>query len=152
MARRTTKSVSLSQEDILFAVGGALGGMAVNGLLNKALASQPESTRNTISKALPAAKLVGGGILAMNKKGDRRMRFVGIGMAATGGIELGSQFAPEYFGIGSSGDVFSLLSGTDDVLALPIVPSAPLERDFDSVMGSNYMGNSYDLDSDTAVL
>lgn len=146
MARRS-KSVSLGQEDIIFAVGGALGGLALNGVLNQVLANQPENTRNTLAKAIPAVKLIGGGFLAMNSKMDRKLRFAGIGMAATGGIELGSQFAPDYFGIGSSGDVFSLVAGTD-VLALPIVPSANLETEF-SVMGS---GSGYDLESETAVL
>ncbi len=146
MARRKT-SVSLSQEDILFAIGGALGGMALNGVLNKALESQPENTRNTIAKVIPAAKLVGGGYLAMNKKTDRKFRFLGIGMSVTGGIELGAQFAPDYFGIGSAADVFALTGTNNDILALPIVPSAPLEREFDTVMGTGYS-----LESDTAVL
>lgn len=149
MARK--KGVNLSQEDILFAVGGALGGIVINGALNKALASQPESTRDMVGKALPAIKLLGGGYVAMNKKMDRKLRFAAIGMAATGGIELGTKFAPDYFSIGNSADVFEMIGRSDDVLALPIVPSVPLEEPAfmaaDPVLGT-YSDMGYESDID----
>ncbi|MEM6397778.1 MAG: hypothetical protein AAF741_15625 [Bacteroidota bacterium] len=143
MAR--TKSLTITQEDILYACGGALGGIALNGVLSKVLESQPESTRSAIGKALPAAKLIGGGYLATQKKQDRKMRMLGLGVAATGTLELGIKFAPQYFSISGTGDVFDMLGDTTDVLALPIVPSAEFDEvpDTDGVLMGTDTGDEY---------
>ncbi|MEM9930391.1 MAG: hypothetical protein AAF840_11270, partial [Bacteroidota bacterium] len=94
MAKRKSRNVTLGVEDILFGVGGAVAGLAINPILSKALASQPESTRSMIGKFLAPAKVAGGGYVAMNKKMDRKVRMLGLGVAAAGGIELGVQYAP----------------------------------------------------------
>lgn len=125
-------------EDIAFGIGGAVAGLALNPLLSKALASQPESTRSMIGKFLPAAKVAGGGYVALNKKMDRKMRMAGLGLAAAGGIELGVVYAPGVVSISGTGDVFDMI-GSPDVLELPIAPSAPLERSAfagDAILGT----------------
>ena len=127
--RKSQKSVNLTMEDVAFAVLGAAAGLAINPLANKALAGQSEKVRDMAGKALPAAKVVGGGYLAANSKMDRRLRFGGIGLAAEGGVELGLKYIPsEYVGIpiaGMNGDVFSMLGNTT-VVEIPITPSAGL--------------------------
>ncbi|MEM9527563.1 MAG: hypothetical protein AAGA31_13195 [Bacteroidota bacterium] len=137
MAR--SKSMNLTIEDAGYVVGGALAGMALNLVANKALASQSENIRQMAGRGIPAAKVIGGGYLATKKKMDRRLRMAGLGLAATGGIELGRSLAPQYFGIGSADDVFSMIGSPDDVLSLPVVPSAPLEQPLfqeEAVMGT----------------
>lgn len=127
MAKRNSKSINLGMEDILFGVGGAVAGMAINGVLNKALASQPENTRGMIGKVLPFAKIGAGGYVATNKKMDRKLRMAGAGFAAAGGIEVAATYVPDLVSISGTGDVFDMI-GAADVLELPIAPSAPLEN------------------------
>lgn len=128
MAKRKSKSVNLSMEDLLFAGAGAVAALALNPLLGKALESQSDSTKNMINNITSPAKALGGGYLAMNKKMDRKLRFAGIGIAAAGAIELGVKYAPEgTLAIAGTGDVFDMI-GAADVLELPIAPSAPLEN------------------------
>lgn len=138
MARKS-KSVNVTTEDVMFTVLGALGGLAVNGALNKALASQPADTVEMAGKLIPAAKLIGGGYVASQKKMDRRARFAALGLAGTGGIELGMKLQPKFFSIGSSTNVFELIGNTEEVLELPIAPQAELDTSElfteESVMG-----------------
>ncbi|MEO0733388.1 MAG: hypothetical protein AAFZ52_11175 [Bacteroidota bacterium] len=139
MARK--KSVNLTIEDAGYVVGGALAGMALNLVANKALASQSANVKQMAAKGIPAAKVLGGGYLATQKKMDRRLRMAGLGLAATGGIELGRAVAPQYFGIGSADDIFSMIGSPDSVLALPVVPSAPLE---DPILQEEALMGTYD--------
>ena len=122
--RRGSKSFTITTEDLVFTGLGALGGLALNYGANQLLASQPENTKNMARKALPALKVVGGGSVAINKKMDRKTRFLGIGMAATGSIELGKQVAPQFFGIAGIGnaDVFALIGDASSV-SIPIAPA-----------------------------
>lgn len=122
-----SKKINLGMEDILFGVGGAVAGLALNPILSKALASQPEGTRQMIGKFLAPAKVAGGGYVAMNKKMDRKMRMAGLGLAAAGGIELGVAYAPGVVSISGTGDVFDMI-GSPNMLTLPIAPAAPLEN------------------------
>lgn len=114
-------------EDIAFGIGGAVAGLALNPIINKALASQPDSTKSMIGKFLSPAKVAGGGYVAMNKKMDRKLRFAGLGLAAAGSLELAVSYAPEgTFSVSGTGDVFDMI-GSPNMLELPIAPSAPLE-------------------------
>lgn len=146
MAKRKGKSINLGLEDIVAGVGGAVAGMAINGILNKALASQPESTRQMIGKALPFAKIGGGGYVATNRKMSRMVRMGGAGFAAAGGIELAAAYVPNLVSISGTGDVFDMI-GSPDVLELPIAPSAPLESSAfagDAVLGTApYAGSGH---------
>lgn len=134
------KSISVSTEDIAFAVLGAVGGLAVNGVLNNTLATQPEGTRQMVGRALPFVKIAAGGYLAANKKTDRKLRFAGLGLAATGGVEAGVKMAPQYFSISGTGaDVFALI-GNSNVVEFPVVPSEPVQQgrlfEEEAVLGS----------------
>lgn len=140
MARKG-KSVTVTSEDVVFAVIGGVGALLVNGALNKALSNQPEGTRQMVGKALPFAKIALGGYLAMDSKMDRKARFAGLGIAATGGVEAGIKMAPQYFSISGTGaDVFDLI-GNSNIVSLPVVPSQPLSSgrlfEEESVMGTN---------------
>lgn len=145
MARsKRSKSINLGMEDIAAGVAGAVAGMAVNGVLNKALASQPETTRDTIGKFLPFAKIGVGGYAATNRKMGRMARLAGAGFAAAGGIEVAAKYAPSLVSISGTGDVFSMI-GSPDMMALPIAPSAPLEMaDYqgDAVLGTYSNGRA----------
>lgn len=141
MARKgKSKSFTVSTEDIAFALVGSVGALAINGVLNNALASQPEGTRQMVGKVLPLAKVALGGYLATNPEVDRKLRFVGLGMAGTGGVEFGIKMAPEYFTISGTGaDVFDLI-GNSNIVSLPVVPSDPISKgqlfEEEAVMGS----------------
>lgn len=126
MAKRKGKSINLGMEDIIAGVGGAVAGMAINGILNKALASQPENFRGTIGKVLPFAKIGAGGYAATNRKMSRMVRMAGAGFAAAGGIEVAATYVPSLVSI-SGTDIFDMI-GSPDVLTLPIAPAAPLEN------------------------
>jgi len=123
MARSRKKSVTLTTEDVLFAVAGGAIGLAVNPLANKALAKQSENVRDMAGKALPALKVAGGGYLAAKKKMDRRLRFVGLGLAAEGGVELALKYVPaKYVSInGVDGNVYSYVGTTVEI---PVNPTA----------------------------
>lgn len=127
MAKRKGKSINLGMEDIIAGVGGAVAGMAINGVLNKALASQPENLRGTIGKVLPFAKIGAGGYAATNRKMSRMVRMAGAGFAAAGGIEVAATYVPSLVSISGTTDIFDMI-GSPDVLTLPIAPSAPLEN------------------------
>ncbi len=148
MARRkASRSVTITTEDILYGVLGAGVGLAANGVINRALASQPEGTRQTIGQVLPILKVAAGGSVAMNKKMDRKVRFAALGAAFAGGIEAGVKFAPQYFSIsGGSADIFSLIQGTS-VTEIPVNPNSALQPGSDPmfeespILGSNGVGN-----------
>lgn len=125
MARKS-KSVNITMEDVVFAGLGAIAGLAVNPLANKALENQSEQVRNTVGTALPLVKVAGGGYLVTNRKMDRRLRMGGLGLAAEGSIELGLRYLPgNYVSIqGVNGDVFSMLGST--TVEIPVTPSASL--------------------------
>jgi hypothetical protein len=145
MAKRKGKSINLGMEDIAAGVAGAVAGMAINGVLNKALASQPENTRAMIGKALPFGKIAAGGYAAMNKKMGRMVRLAGAGFAAAGGIELAATYAPSLVSISGTGDVFDMI-GSPDMLSLPIAPSAPLENSSfagDALLGTDIYADAY---------
>lgn len=139
MARRkSSKSVNITTEDVGFAMIGAVGSLALNGLVGRAVASQPANVQDTVGKALPIAKVVGGGYVAMNKKMSRNVRFIGLGVAGTGGIELGVKFAPQYFSIGNAGggDVFAFIGSP--TVKIPIEPAGEGQQLFEeeAVMGA----------------
>lgn len=121
--------ITVTTEDVMYAVAGALGGLAINGIANKALESQSEGVRNTFGKALPILKVAGGAYVAQNKTMSRALRFAGLGVAGVGGIELGVKFAPNYLSINGTGsDVFALIGDTR-VVNIPITPSASAGQD-----------------------
>lgn len=125
MARRKKRGgITITTEDVLFAAAGGVLGLAVNPLVNKALANQSESVRGTAGKFLPALKVAGGGYVGINSNMDRKVRMMGLGLAAEGGIELGLKFLPSNLVSisGVNGDVFSMLGNT--TVEIPITPRA----------------------------
>lgn len=138
--KRSKKGVNLTMEDAAYTVGGAVAGLGLNFITNKVLDQQPD-LKAKIGSAIPFAKVVGGGALAINKGIDRRLRFAAIGMAATGGVEVALSYGPtEFFKIAGSTDVFDML-GTTDVLELDVLPTEVLEPAAgypgDAVMGTD---------------
>jgi hypothetical protein len=90
------------------AVGvGALVGAVANKLINSYI---PAGQADMVGKIIPFAKAAGGVYLATMVK-DRRVKMLGLGIAATGAIELGQKFAPEFVAIGSAGDIYQRLGG-----------------------------------------
>lgn len=146
--RRSSKSVNITMEDVGYAMLGAVGSLALNGVVGKAVASQPANVQDTVGKALPVVKVVGGGYVAMNKKMPRPARFVGMGVAGTGSIELGVKFAPQYFSIGNTGggDVFAFI-GSPNTVQIPIEPAGGNDQLFEeeAVMGSEVLAADYVL-------
>lgn len=125
MAKKS-RGFNITTEDIVFAGIGGVIGLAVNPLVNRAVAGQSEEVRNAVGTALPVAKVAGGGYVAMSKQRSRKMRMMGIGLAAEGGVELGLRFIPEkYVSIAGvqNGDVFSTINGTT-AIEIPVNPSA----------------------------
>ncbi|MEM1215497.1 MAG: hypothetical protein AAGJ82_07425 [Bacteroidota bacterium] len=124
MSRKT--KVTITTEDLVFAGVGVVAGLAINPLANKALEGQSESIRNTVGTALPAAKLIGGGYLAMQKKMDRRARWFGVGVSAEGAGEIALRYIPSNFVSiqGVDGDIFSMIGQTVEIPINPSVSSA----------------------------
>jgi hypothetical protein len=111
-------------EDGIAVAAGAVASVVANKLINSYI---PEGQADMIGKIIPVAKAAGGIYLATMVK-DRRAKFFGLGMAATGAIELGQKFAPEFVAIGSAGDIYERLGGLGTSLT-----EIPL-----SISGANY--------------
>lgn len=126
MARKS-KSVTITTEDVLWGLGGAVVSLAANKVVNQATQSMPENTRQMIGNGLPLAKVGAGVYAATRKKTPRNWKFFAIGAAGTGALEFGIKQAPQYFSISGSGgaDVFDLIGNTN-VVEIPIKPSGSL--------------------------
>ncbi|WP_139211964.1 hypothetical protein [Neolewinella agarilytica] len=126
MARRksSSRSTKVTMEDGLAVAAGALASVVANKLINSYI---PEGQADMLGKVIPVLKAAGGAYLATTVK-DRRLKMAGLGMAATGAIELGQKFAPEFVAIGSAGDIYQRLGGLGTSLT-----EIPL-----SISGSNY--------------
>lgn len=122
-----SKSVTITTEDVLWGVGGAVVSLAANKVVNQATQSMPDNTRQMIARGLPLAKAGGGAYVATRKKTPRNWKFFALGVAGTGTLELGIKQAPQYFSIGGAGnaDVFDLIGNTNTV-EIPIEPSKSL--------------------------
>lgn len=94
-------------EDGIAVAAGAVASVVANKLINSYI---PAGQADMIGKVIPAVKAAGGIYLATQVK-DRRAKMFGLGMAATGAIELGQKFAPEFVAIGSAGDIYQRLGG-----------------------------------------
>lgn len=145
IGRMAKKSVSITTEDVTWAVGGALVSLGANRLINQAIAKMPEGNQATVAKAVPVAKVLGGGYLAIKKKTPRNWRFFGLGVAGTGAVEAGLQLAPEYFmtGTADGSNVFDLI-GNSDVVNIPVVPSASLEPQKGELFEEEMIMGAYD--------
>lgn len=128
MSRR---SKSFETEDLLYAGLGALAGLALNPIINKAVANQPEGTRNMIGTALPVVKGGVGAYLATQQKQNKKLRFIGLGMVATGALELGVRAKPDLFSISGTGDVYRAIGSP--VVTYPIATKATMEEDRDEM-------------------
>lgn len=131
MARKKSQ---FSMEDVLFGAGGALVGLAANGVINKALANMPEGNRQMIGKALPIAKAVGGAYMAIKKGVDRKWRFFSAGIATAGAIETGVKFQPNLFSISGTGDLFSMIGNAEPV-RLPVAADPTMDIEEGAVLG-----------------
>jgi hypothetical protein len=109
MARRksSSRSTKVTMEDGIAVAVGAVGSVVVNKLINSYI---PESMADTVGKIVPLGKIALG-IYAATSVKDRRLKMVGLGAAATGAIELGQKFAPDFVAIGSAGDIYQRLGG-----------------------------------------
>lgn len=125
MARKG-KGAKITTEDVAWAFGGAAASLLINRGVNMATQGMEAGTRDTIGKALPVAKMIGGGYVAMNKKTPRNIKFFAVGVGGTGAVEAGIKFMPQYFAIGSA-NVFDVI-GSANTIQLPISPNAPLEQ------------------------
>jgi len=94
-------------EDGLAVAAGAVVSVVANKLINSYI---PAGQAEMLGKVIPVVKAAGGIFLATKSK-DRRLKMAGLGMAATGAIELGQKFAPEFVAIGSAGDIYQRLGG-----------------------------------------
>jgi len=141
MARRKSKSVPITTEDVLWGVGGAVASLAANRVVNQATAKMPENTRQMIAKGLPLAKAGGGAYVATRKKVSRNWKFFALGVAGTGALELGIKQAPQYFSISGAGgaDIFSMLGNTSTV-EIPIEPSGSLNAGGDGFVQEPILG------------
>jgi hypothetical protein len=109
MARRksSSRSTKVTMEDGIAVAAGAVVSVVANKLINSYI---PESMADTVGKVVPLGKAALGIYLATSVK-DRRLKMAGLGMAATGAIELGQKFAPDFVAIGSAGDIYQRLGG-----------------------------------------
>lgn len=121
--RISGSAAKFSTNDIAMGILGGVGSLAANRLINQVVAKQPEKTREILGKAIPAAKVAIGGYLATHKKMKRNVRFVGLGMAASGAIELAVQVAPNYVGINGTGDLYQQIGSADPLLRLTVDPA-----------------------------
>lgn len=118
-----TGAAKFSTNDIAMGILGGVGSLAANRLINQVVAKQPEKTREILGKAIPAAKVALGAYLATQKKMSRNVRFVGLGVAASGSIELAVQVAPQYVGINGTGDLYQQIGSADPLLRLTVDPA-----------------------------
>lgn len=120
--RRSTRGgITFKTEDLLIAGGSAVAALGVNKIINTAVASQPENVQKYLGYGIPVAKALIGGYLATQKGMSRTVRLAGVGVAATGAMELGSKLMPEFLGIGSAGDAYtSLIGSADPILRLSV--------------------------------
>jgi hypothetical protein len=116
-------AAKFSTNDLAMGILGGVGSLAANRLINQVVAKQPEKTREILGKAIPAAKVAIGGYLATHKKMKRNVRFIGVGMAASGAIELAVQVAPNYVGINGTGDLYQQIGSADPLLRLTVDPT-----------------------------
>lgn len=129
MAKRRTSrrtSVTVTTEDVAYLAAGAVGGLILNKGINMALANQPEGAmKDTIRKAVPLLKLAAGGYAATMKGQKRMVRYMALGAAATGAIELGIQLVPEYASIAGTGNLYiDQIGSADPMLRLTADSSA----------------------------
>lgn len=133
-------SVTVTKEDVLYLAAGAVGGLILNKGINMALANQPEGkTKEILQKAIPALKLAAGGYGATMKGQKRNIRYVALGMAATGAIELGIQLVPEYASINGTGNLYiDQLGSADPMLRLTADPANNYARSTDLALSGMY--------------
>lgn len=123
--RRSRGGVTFKMEDLAIAGGSAVAALGANKIINRVVASQSESVQQYLGYGIPLLKAAVGGYMATQKGMSRTMRVAGLGVAATGAMELGIKLLPEFVGIGSPGDAYtSLIGATDPVLRLSVDPSA----------------------------
>ncbi len=120
MKNYSKKRVSIGWNDVLAAGGGALAGLLANGFISKVTDRIMPGNQDMMRKAIPLAKLAGGGYLAVKSK-NRMVKFAGIGFAGVAAIETATQFAPETFALNGV-DVFSMIGNTGDSMLLEIDP------------------------------
>jgi len=90
MARKkSSRSTKVTMEDGLAVAAGAVVSVVANKLINSYI---PAGQAEMLGKVIPVVKAAGGIFLATKSK-DRRLKMAGLGMAATGAIELGQKFA-----------------------------------------------------------
>jgi hypothetical protein len=116
-------AAKFSTNDLAMGILGGIGSLAANRLINQVVAKQPEKTREILSKAIPAAKVALGGYLATQRKMKRNLRFVGVGVAASGAIELAAAVAPQFIGIQGTGDLYQQIGSADPLLRLTVDPA-----------------------------
>lgn len=139
MARKSrSRSTKVTMEDALAVGAGAVLSVVANKVINQTI---PENLAPTVGKFVPIAKAAGGAYLASSAK-DRRLKMFGLGVAATGALELGQKFAPEFVQIGSAGDMYQRLGS-----AAPSLTEIPL-----SISGSYAEPAMLGVDNEMATL
>jgi hypothetical protein len=128
MAKKRSRSrggVTFKMEDLAIAGGSAVVALGANKFINTVVAKQSETVQQYLGYGIPMLKAAVGGYLATKKGMSRTMRVAGLGVAATGAMELGIKLLPEFVGIGSPGDAYtSLIGATDPILRLSVDPSS----------------------------
>lgn len=121
--RRRSSSVTVTTEDIMLTAAGAVGGMLLNKGITMAMNSLPDdnSVKGTLKQAMPIAKIALGAYLATAKGQDRKVRFLGLGIAGAGAVEAAITYLPEgYVSISGTGDLYTSLGSTSDNLMLTV--------------------------------
>ena len=112
-----------SMTDVAAGIAGGVVALGANKVINKVVEKQPQKTQDILGKAVPALKVAIGGYLATQKKMKRNVRFFGAGMATAGSIELLGKVAPDFVGIGGTGDLYQQIGSSAPLLRLTYDPA-----------------------------
>lgn len=114
--------VSVDMEALMFATLGAVGSLAANALIKKAIESQGDNIKATVKKFLPIAKAAGGYFLT-TMTDDKRLAYAGIGIMAESATELALVAAPKIFVMDAAmagfGDVYTAIGDPYKYDSLP---------------------------------
>lgn len=152
MKKRTAgkSKVTIDMEALMYATAGAVVSLAANAVIKKAIESQGENIKTTVTKFLPIAKAAGGYFL-VTMSDDKRMAYAGIGIMAESATEMALVAAPKIFVIDAKmagfGDVYTAIGDPYKYDSLPGASMGAMDEDVytegdELIAGA---GNSADL-------
>lgn len=124
MKKRTAgkSKVTIDMEALMYATAGAVVSLAANAVIKKAIESQGENIKITVTRFLPLGKAAAGYFLT-TMSDDKRLAYAGIGIMAESATEMALVAAPKIFVIDAKmagfGDVYTAIGDPYKYDSLP---------------------------------